>query len=620
MTRDPDRRLPHGRPSGWHPPPPAPGAGVLPPLDPHGGTRPGEEGTVLDLSTNVVPFPPDEEVVAAVRGAPLERYPDPEARGARQALGAHWGVDPARLLLAPGGSELLHRVALAFLRPGDRVLVLGSTFGEYARAARLRGAEVVHLGRGRDHLPAPAEAEAAVRGGVDRRDAGRVGAGGPPFRLVFLCTPNNPTGDAWSQAEVRGLAEAIPPGALLVLDESYASFPARGLVPPHLPGWGPVLHLRSLTKDLALPGLRIAAAEGDPRVLDTLHAVAPPWPVSTPALAAVEAALRPGPLARLAERLAETARRREALARALEARGWAPRPSCTGFLLLPVPAGTTGAEVARRLEAAGVRVRDATSFGLPGHIRVGVGSAAEHARFLEALDAVGLGAAPAPAPAAGTAPSASPPRTLVLVRHGATALNEARRFQGWSDPSLSPEGRRQVEALAAGWEARFGVLPPVIHGSDLARALETARILAPGAELRPDPRLRELHFGAFEGCTAQEAETRHPEAWARWMKDPDAHPPPGGEALGTFRARVGAWLAELLSLEDDGRTSPLRGRTAPLRGENAPLVVVAHGGTVGEILRRLGREDLPVPRPGEAVEVALPRDRPLAPPRDRGHP
>jgi histidinol-phosphate/aromatic aminotransferase/cobyric acid decarboxylase-like protein/broad specificity phosphatase PhoE len=672
----------------WHPPAPALGRNGLPPLDPHGGPRAGEglgaaPSTPLDFSTNIVPFPPDPEVLEAARSAPLDRYPDPVALAGRKALARHWECDPERLLLAPGGSELLHRVAHAFLRPGDRVLVLGSTFGEYARAAGIRGARVEHLGRGVDQLPASSEAEARVAAAAGERGSG-------PLRLVFLCSPNNPTGDAWSEAEVRGLAAHIPPGCLLVLDESYASFPARGLVPPHLPGHDPVLHIRSLTKDLALPGLRVAVAEGDPRVLEILTAVAPPWPISTPALAAVEAAVRPGPLARLTLRLAETARLRASLARELERRGWSPRPSCTGFLLVPIPPGLVApaARVARRLEELGVRVRDATSFGLPGHLRIGTRTAADNARLLEALEMLGRpggadalapdrapdsGLPPARAPGVHRAAPPPPPRarpqappdatphatpgatpratpgvmhrsthlpphrpTVLLIRHGATPLNEARRFQGWIDASLSEAGRREVEALAQGWETRFGPRPTRVWTSDLARAVETARLLFPRARHLPDPRLRELNFGAFEGRTADEAAREDPGAWEGWLADPDGAPPPGGEGLAHFRERVGSWLESVLAQGPPGGQGPReeRGPAEFATPESAPLesvgsedllspppapppdpvlVVVAHGGTLGEILRRLGREDLSVPAPGGVV-LCTPRDAPAGDP------
>jgi alpha-ribazole phosphatase len=172
--------------------------------------------------------------------------------------------------------------------------------------------------------------------------------------------------------------------------------------------------------------------------------------------------------------------------------------------------------------------------------------------------------------------------TLLLIRHGATHLNETHRFQGWSDPPLSPKGRRSMEAMVS-------TLPPLspdvpVHVSDLRRARETARILFPHVAHRVDARLRELHFGQFEEWTAEEAAAREPAAWARWMDDPTEAPPPEGESLRDFQARVREWF--------EAELTP---------GEAA--VVVAHGGTLGFLLELLN-VDRAVPAPGEAVELS----------------
>ena len=153
---------------------------------------------------------------------------------------------------------------------------------------------------------------------------------------------------------------------------------------------------------------------------------------------------------------------------------------------------------------------------------------------------------------------------LTLVRHAPTRLNEARRFQGWSDPGLSPAGRARARRLAR--VVALGAAPDAVVASDLRRAWRTAEILLPGAPVARDPRLRELGFGAFEGATWDENRARHGAAFDAWAADPDRRSPPEGESLPELRRRVGAWLEEL----------PPAGR----------LLVVTHGGTLGVILAR----------------------------------
>ncbi len=362
-------------PPMWRPPRADPRVAQAPP-EFHGGPGYEENGkyppVTADLSANINPYVPDEAVRQAVSGAPLDAYPDPVAGKARALLAGVWGMDSERILLAPGASELIYRIARCWIRPGNPVVVCGPTFGEYRRAVRLQGGEPHEVSGTAPGFALPLA-----------RFLDRVVRLRPP--LAFLCTPNNPTGEALSDASVADLAHWIPAGTLLVVDESYRSFAAGRLAPPHLPGDDRVLHLRSFTKDLGVPGLRLAAAIAAPAILDPLIRAAPPWSVSSVAQAALCAALGSRALARLEHSLARVAARREALSAAVARRGWQPRPSATGFVLSAVPAA---AATTHALRLRGVRVRHAASFGLPGHIRVAVRRRDEEDRFLAALDEI----------------------------------------------------------------------------------------------------------------------------------------------------------------------------------------------------------------------------------------
>ena len=133
-------------------------------------------------------------------------------------------------------------------------------------------------------------------------------------------------------------------------------------------------------------------------------------------------------------------------------------------------------------------------------------------------------------------------RRLTLVRHGVTDWNTSGRFQGHSDVPLSAAGREQAAALA---KHLRGVAPEVdlVYASPLLRARETAEIVFPGRDVLLDERLKELHFGAFEGATQSENEQR-PD-WAAWFADPFARPAPGGESYENLMARASAWLDTL---------------------------------------------------------------------------
>lgn len=152
---------------------------------------------------------------------------------------------------------------------------------------------------------------------------------------------------------------------------------------------------------------------------------------------------------------------------------------------------------------------------------------------------------------------------LTLVRHGTTEWNASGRHQGWSDPPLSAAGRVEAERLRG---RLAGEAFDHVVASDLLRARETAEIAVPGAAVATDRRLRELHFGAWEGLTAAECAARDGDLLARWTADPASVVPPEGETLAEFEARVGEALDAL-----------------PSEGS---VLVVAHAGTIHAVLAR----------------------------------
>ncbi|WP_216328205.1 histidine phosphatase family protein [Deinococcus aestuarii] len=129
---------------------------------------------------------------------------------------------------------------------------------------------------------------------------------------------------------------------------------------------------------------------------------------------------------------------------------------------------------------------------------------------------------------------------LTLVRHGATDWNGAGRWQGWTDTPLGETGRIQAGHLARRWSRTS---PDAVYASDLQRALDTAALALPDHRVIPDARLRELHFGRYEGATTEDV--LHDPEYAQWQRDPWTRPAPGGESLRGVAARMRDWAAEL---------------------------------------------------------------------------
>jgi histidinol-phosphate/aromatic aminotransferase/cobyric acid decarboxylase-like protein len=348
----------------------------------HGGLDPRElerlglrAEDVLDFSVNVNPYGPAPALRAAVAAAPVDVYPDPRAWAARRALGAWVDAPPEAIAVGNGAAELLWTLARVLLRPGEPTLVLEPTFAEWRAAARAAGAVIV-------------EHRAPEAGGfaLDLEGAAALARRVRP-RAVYLCNPNNPTGEALPPERVAAFARALE-GVPLVLDEAFLSLSerweaARAALPAN------VVRVRSLTKEHSLPGLRVGYLMGTPPLVDALDGARPAWTVSAGALRAAE--LAPAFEGFVAESRERWLDDRRALEGELRALGYAPLPSATTYLVVRVPdaAGDAAALRAQLLGARRIQVRDCASFGMPAYVRLGARPAAERARLIEALRAAG---------------------------------------------------------------------------------------------------------------------------------------------------------------------------------------------------------------------------------------
>jgi histidinol-phosphate aminotransferase len=329
---------------------------ALPPV-PHGSVSAAElhefglkPDDVLDFSVNTNPLGPARAVLQAIRQADWTRYPGDDEAPLKLGLAQQVGVDPSWVALGNGSAELVWLICLAVLRPGDCAAVLGPTFGEYARGARAVGAQVTQE-------PGPA-------------------------RLMFVCNPNNPTGAYLSRAHIEALLEADA-RRVLVLDEAYVSFVEDAWASQSLLSRHPnLVILRSLTKDHAVPGLRLGYLLAAPDLVRAIEAVRPPWSVNAGALKAGLAALSPGATRHVSEARRVVATSRCLLTQGFAQRGYAVAPSRANFVLVEVGDATV---FRRRLLPKGLVVRDCTSFGLPAHVRIACRQPDECQRLLDNL-------------------------------------------------------------------------------------------------------------------------------------------------------------------------------------------------------------------------------------------
>lgn len=318
---------------------------------------------ILDFSVNSNPYGSSPRVRDAISKVSIERYPDRECWQLRQTILDYELIGSqlplSSLICGNGTSELIWTVARVCLKMGDKTMIIGPTFGEYAVAARAAGATVLEI-------QSPAEQNfqfdiATLCSTLQQEHP----------RLVWLCNPNNPTG-SWlkRQTLVDLVEECRRVGALLVVDESYQHFvwPIEAFSAVDFVASGdalPVLVLRSLTKDFALAGIRLGYAVGSANLIRQLQMQLPAWNVSGIAQAAGEAAL--SDREHFEQSMAQLIQEREAFFAALQQVGLHVIPSRTHFCLVEVG---DAQRVRQQLLQRRLLVRDCTSFGLPRYIRV----------------------------------------------------------------------------------------------------------------------------------------------------------------------------------------------------------------------------------------------------------
>ncbi len=322
------------------------------------------------LNANESPWP-----ASADSDLGLNRYPEPQPAALRARMAALYNVPVERLMLTRGSDEGIDLLVRAFCRAGlDGVLIAPPCFGMYAVCARVQNAPLVEIPLDDD----------GHRFSLDLTVVEDVLAHGD-VRVVFLCSPANPTGQALSLKQIRQLAKAATGKAVLVIDEAYAEFSSVGSARSMLDEFSHLVLLRTLSKAYAMAGARIGAVLADPGVIGVLRSLMAPYPVPAPSASFALAALSDSAQAESRERIATAIRERESTFKALRTIDGVDTvyPSEGNFLLVRFE----DAEAAfQRLLAAGVVVRDMRSMPQIGNaLRISIGTPDENALMIGAL-------------------------------------------------------------------------------------------------------------------------------------------------------------------------------------------------------------------------------------------
>ena len=304
--------------------------------------------------------------------AGLNRYPEPQPRALVERMARLYDVPAANVLVGRGSDEAIDLLVRAFCRAGaDSVVITPPTFGFYKVAARIQGAGVIEVPLLRDSfaLDTPAVLE-----------AGRCA------KIVFLCSPNNPTGNLLDEAALLGLCRELAERALVCVDEAYIEFAARTSLTARLAEFPNLVVLRTLSKAYALAGARLGTLIASEEIVSLLKRIIPPYaiPASTveQVLALTETPQRAIAAARIRTLLEERETARQRLARM-------PcvvrvHPSDANFLLVQFRDARQALEAGKLV---GLLVRDFSSTpGLANCLRISIGTPEQNERLLAALE------------------------------------------------------------------------------------------------------------------------------------------------------------------------------------------------------------------------------------------
>jgi histidinol-phosphate aminotransferase len=305
--------------------------------------------------------------------AGLNRYPEPQPRALVERLASLYDVPPERVLVGRGSDEAIDLLVRGFCHAGkDRIVICPPTFGMYSVAARIQGAGVVTV-----PLRTNAGFSLDVQGVLDRCT--------PEVKLVFLCSPNNPTGNLLSDDSVVELTRALQGRAVVVVDEAYIEFSGAPSMACRIPELPHLAVLRTLSKAHALAGARCGALIADPEIVSLLRKMIQPYSIAQPSLEAVLRALEPAQLAIAQTRLELIRSERARMLAALDTfpnviRVW---PSDSNYILVEFADAPLALA---RSRGARLLIRDVRSQpGLGKCLRITVGSPEQNNRLLEAL-------------------------------------------------------------------------------------------------------------------------------------------------------------------------------------------------------------------------------------------
>jgi len=325
--------------------------------------RIGGDGEIW-LNANESPYQHDY----ALDSSSFNRYPEFQPPALIQAYASYAGVSPAQLLTTRGADEAIELLIRTFCKPGrDSVTICTPTYGMYKISAETNGCQVVDVPLDADYLP----------------DVAQLVKQTTSSNILFLCSPNNPTGHLLPHQRLEQLLQALAEQTLVVVDEAYIEFAPQTTVTGLLSRYPNLVILRTLSKGFALAGIRCGFCIASSEIIEQLKKVIPPYPVPAPVAAIASQALSNSGVSRMQQEVAKLNSAKQQLAQAL-AEVTETFPCHGNFILIRVRDADALMQAAAK---RGIVLRNQSKqTGLENCVRITLGSAEENAATLAVVN------------------------------------------------------------------------------------------------------------------------------------------------------------------------------------------------------------------------------------------
>lgn len=329
---------------------------------------------VIKLASNENPLGPSLKAIEVISNSLLgiNRYPDANATDLKEAIASRFQLQVQQIILTNGADELITLISETFLEEGDEVIVPSPSFSEYDFGAHLMGAKVVPAALG-EHFEYDIE---TIISAVTERT-----------KIVYICSPNNPTGTYMTKGQLQQLLDTLPEKVLVVFDGAYSHYAeaddyTNGL--EFIALGCPIIVLQTFSKIYGLAGIRVGFGVAPETIIQSIFKVKEPFNVNMLAQAGATAAIAD-------ERHIQKSREvnkhgREQLYQAFSNLGLHYTESMSNFVLVKI--GTNAKDVYEKLLAKGVIVRYGGTWGLPEYVRISVGTPEENAILIGLISSI----------------------------------------------------------------------------------------------------------------------------------------------------------------------------------------------------------------------------------------